>query len=87
MIEAMLTTNDNPHDPFDDYDSWYAYDVRLGYHTTSYLARIVVVSDEISEADYNLAIEHGIDEIIDFNIDGIYKKVIREFDSSGEVVS
>lgn len=78
MIEAMLTTIDNPHDPFDDFVEWLAFDNRAGHGTLSYLARIVVGSDELSDSDYNLAIEAGIDEIVDMNINGLYKKVTRE---------
>jgi hypothetical protein len=78
MIESMLTTIDNPHDPFDDYDTWYAFDVRHGYHTASFLSRILVSSDELSEADQDLAMEQAIDEIIKENVSGIYKKVTRE---------
>jgi hypothetical protein len=78
MIEAMLTTTDNPHDPFDDFVEWLAFDTRAGHGTLAYLARIVVTSDETSDSDYNLAIEAGIDEIVDMNINGLYKKVTRE---------
>jgi hypothetical protein len=80
MREAMLTTTDNPFDPFEQFDEWFACDARLGHHTPSYLARIVVVSDELSEADYNLAIEQAIDEIVEYNVNGLYKKVTREAD-------
>lgn len=78
MIQAMLTTSDNPYDPFDDYDKWYAFDVRLGHHTASYLARIAVTSPDLSETDQALAIEEAVDEIIDENINGLYVKVTRE---------
>jgi hypothetical protein len=78
MMVSMLTTMDNPYDPFDDYDQWFAYDSRMGYHTPSFLARIVVTSDEISETDQNIAIDSAIDEIIKENVSGIYKKVTRE---------
>lgn len=78
MIESMLTTKDNPHDPFDDYDSWYAYDTRVGHNTLSFLARIVSISYETSEADQNLAIERAIDEIVEENVNGLYVKVSRE---------
>lgn len=71
----MLTTVDNPFNPFTDYDEWYAYDEAQGYHTPALLARIVLTSDELSEADQDLAIEYGIDEIVQENILGIYKKV------------
>jgi len=75
MIEHMLTTDDNPHDPFVDWDAWYAFDERAGYHTTAYLGRVVVTSDELSETDQQLAIERAIDEIVEMNVLGIYKKV------------
>jgi len=78
MQVAMLTTTDNPYDPFDNFDEWYNYDTAMGYHTTSYLARITVNSEEISETDQNVAIENAIDEIFSMNILGIYKKVTRK---------
>lgn len=78
MLQSMLTTIDNPYDPFDDYDSWFAFDDRQGYHTPGFLARIAVTSDELSEADQNLAIEEAIDEIVQENVLGLYKKVSRE---------
>ena len=78
MIVSMLTTEDNPYDPFDDYDEWYAFDERNGYGTPSYLARIVVNSYDISETDQNVAITKAIDEIVAVNLLGIYKKVSRE---------
>jgi hypothetical protein len=74
----MLTTTDNPFDPFTEFDAWYTWDASAGYHTPSYLARIVRSSDELSEADQNAANEQGIDEIVNLNLLGIYKKVSRE---------
>ncbi len=79
MIRSMLTTIDNPHSPFDDFPSWYAYDVSSGYHTAEFLAKIVVVSDELSPADHDLAIDQAIEEIVQENISGIYIKVQKEF--------
>ena len=37
----MLTTMDNPFNPFIQYNEWYAYDVNKGYNTCAYLARLV----------------------------------------------
>lgn len=78
MIESMLTTIDNPYDPFDQYDEWYSFDSRQGYHTPSFLARITFLSDETSESDQSLSIELAIDEIVKENVNGLYKKVSRE---------
>lgn len=83
--ESMLTTTDNPHDPFTDYDNWYAHDFRMGYHTPSYLARIVFTSDELSEADRLAAVESAVDEIVFYNVNGLYRKVIKEIPDSETV--
>jgi len=74
-MESMLTTTDNPFSPFTQYDEWYAYDQAKGYHTPSYLARVVRTSYELSQADQDAAIDAAIDEIVSENILGLYKKV------------
>jgi hypothetical protein len=75
---SMLSTSDNPYDPFTQWDQWYAYDMDHGYHTPSYLARLVVQSNDLSEADQALAIENAIDEIVSENVNGMYIKVEKK---------
>lgn len=75
MAQHMITTIDNPYDPFTRFDEWYEFDESQGYHTSSFLARIIITSDELSEADQDLAREEAIDEIVKENTLGIYKKV------------
>lgn len=78
----MLTTTDNPFDPFTEFDEWYGFDQTKGYNTPSFLARVVRTSDELSEADQDAAIEDAIDEIVNENVLGLYKKVSASNDSS-----
>lgn len=75
MAKTMLTTIDNPFDPFLDFDRWYSFDVEKGYHTCGYLARIAKSSDDLSDAEQEYEQEAAIDEIVELNILGIYKKV------------
>jgi hypothetical protein len=74
----MLTTVDNPYDPFSEFREWLAWDEANGYFTSSFLARIVQVSRETSSTDQSLAIELAIDEIVEENVNGMYRKVTRE---------
>lgn len=78
MEPSMLTTVDNPFNPFTQFDDWYAFDVGKGYHTCAYLARITKTSDELSEQDEDVAIESAIDEIVSLNILGIYKRITKD---------
>jgi hypothetical protein len=80
----MLTTTDNPYDPFNEYDKWSGYDASQGYYTCSYLARVARTSDELSEVEEATAIEQAIDEIVSMNVLGIYKKVQREINDELE---
>ena len=74
----MLTTIDNPYDPFTEWDKWNQFDISKGYHTNSYLARIAKTTNEMSEADELVAIRDAINEILEFNVTGLYKKVVRK---------
>jgi hypothetical protein len=76
-VEYMLTTVDNPFDPFTEWDEWYSFDTRHGYHSAGLLARIVITSDDLSDADQALAIRLGIEEIVRENVSGMHKKVSR----------
>lgn len=75
--EAMLTTIDNPYNPFTQYDEWYAYDRYLGHYTPEYLARVAIVSDGLSPLDQELAIDDAIAEIVDLNFNGLYARVTK----------
>ncbi len=76
--DVMLTTIDNPWNPFTHYDEWLAEDARLGYYTPSLLARVVVSSNELSDYDQELDIVRAIDEIVSENVSGMHRKVTPE---------
>lgn len=82
MRDVMLTTVDNPYDPFENFDEWYAYDVDQGYFTCAYLARIAHTSNEVENFDDDSSIEDAIDEILSMNVLGIYRKVEKNFDET-----
>lgn len=74
---VALTTVDNPYDPIDQYDDWFAFDYQKGYCSDSYLARILHTSEELSEEQQKEDYERAINEIISFNPQ-LYKKVVKE---------
>jgi hypothetical protein len=75
MAVHMLTTIDNPYNPFTQFDEWLQFDESSGYFTIQYLARLTLTSPDLSEADESVAIENAIDEIVRENINGMYRKV------------
>lgn len=71
----MLSTSDNPYNPWTEFDQWKTWDEQSEYYTLSYLARVCRSSHELSELDEALAVDIAIQEILDFNITGNYIRV------------
>ncbi len=78
MYNCMLTTNDNPFNPFEDIDSWFRFDTEKGYNSCSRLMRIAKVEDFYSEEETEAEIERAIDIIIEQDFLDIFKKVKKE---------
>lgn len=72
---SLLTTFDNPFNPFDDFTSWFLFDVEKGYNTCAYLARIANFSDDMSQKEIDDETERAIDQIISYDFMNIYRRV------------
>lgn len=71
----MLTTKDNPYNPFVDYDAWYAFDVRQGYNTCAFIARIIRDSDSLTDEENEIEYNRAMNDIISYDITGMYTRV------------
>ena len=80
MTEFKLTTNDNPYNPFEDFDQWFMYDNQKGYSSCSMLMRIAKLNDDFSEKEINDEIERAIDDIIKYDFTDTYKKVSKDYE-------
>ena len=87
MTVHMLTTVDNPHNPFTEFDEWMRFDESSGYYTTQYLARLTLSSGDLSDADQSNAIEHAIDVIVRENVNGMYRKIEAPVGWNEEIVA
>jgi hypothetical protein len=78
LKQSMITTFDNPYSPFSNFEAWYAFDEAKGYGTLSTLAALVVTSEDLSDADQELAIDYAIDGMLEYDYLGIYQKVFKK---------
>lgn len=79
--ECMLTTFDNPFDPFEQFVSWFLFDTEKGYNTCSYVGRIANISDDMTDQEKAIENERAIDEIIKYDFMNSYKKVTKTFET------
>lgn len=76
--DIMLTTVDNPFNPFEEFDKWYNYDISKGYDTCGLVARLTQTSSEFPEEKQSKDIEEAIDSFLRVDPIGIYKKAVQE---------
>lgn len=76
--QTMLTTFDNPYNPFKEFELWNSFDVEKGYNSNEYLGRIARTSDQLTDDENLQEIESAIDEIIKYDPRHIYRKVTEQ---------
>ncbi len=77
-VVYMLTTEDNPFSPFDQFHQWWIWDELHGHHSCGLLARYINDSTELPQWMQDEARHAAIDEVIADAIHARFKKVSRE---------
>lgn len=77
-MAVMVTTTDNPYDPRTNFPAWYSWDIKHGYHTCAYLARVLHETDDFPQEYNDRLVEEAIDEIIELHAGKLYKKLKLE---------
>lgn len=75
---VMLTTIDNPYNPFEDFTSWLMFDIEKGYDTNGKIARIANLKDEMTEQEQEEEIKKAINRLIEIDPLDLYKKITKE---------
>lgn len=75
--EFMLTTYDNPFNPFEEFEAWWKRDLLLGHDCCGLLARTALISTVFSDERNEEEIARAAKEICE-NEPLIYKMVYRD---------
>lgn len=70
--DCMLSTKDNPFNPFDDFISWFMFDVEKGYNSCGKLARIINLSDDMTQKEIDEEMNRAIDVIVSEDFTGTF---------------
>ena len=76
--EFMLTTVDNPYDPFEQFTLWNLFDKEHGYNTCERIARIQNFSYDMTSKEEEEEYNRAADEIIKYDFLDIYKKFFKQ---------
>lgn len=69
----LLSTRDNPYDPFKEWSRWHAEDLRLGYNTLGLLARLAPTHGEFDE---DAAVTEAMRLVIEYDFSGQHIMVV-----------
>ena len=72
MEKRMLTTFDNPYNPFVDFSSWYMYDCEMQHNSCSRLARLAEINNEMTENEIDEVKEEAMNFIVKYDLEGIF---------------
>lgn len=72
---CMLSTFDNPFNPFDNFSEWYKFDLEKEHHTCSRIDRIAKLSSEMSQKEVDEEMERAIDFILKYDDENKFVKV------------
>ena len=77
IIESMLTTVDNPYNPFENFEDWYIYDQDHRHFCCERLAEVVGDLKDSNEVESIKITESAINFIVANDVLGKYAKVQR----------
>lgn len=75
MNDYMLTTYDNPYNPFTEFVQWFKEDMRLGHDCCGMLDRFAFTSNIVSDELNDINIGIAMDKIVALD-PTLYRKVL-----------
>lgn len=82
MVRCFLTTFDNPYNPYEQFESWYQYDMDHGYNSSGVLMRLAQTSSQFTDNENAYEIEKAIDQIVAADPLNLYKKLKIEIEDN-----
>lgn len=82
--QCLLSTVDNPFDPFEQFDEWFLFDVEMHHDCCAKLGRIAKVEEAMSDEEYWLEVDRAIDEIISNDPTNTYIRIVKDLPDEPE---
>ena len=76
--DVMLTTFDNPFNPFENFDSWLLFDKEKGYNSCERLARLLQITEDMSQVEIENERIRAIDRLIELDFTNTFTRVTRD---------
>ena len=78
MKDCMVTTMDNPENPFTHFSRWLEYDITHGYNTLGLWGYFTEASSLMDDDEYDYEAELGIDKLLENSFYGLHYRLFEE---------
>ena len=78
LYDCMISTKDNPFDPFDDFNAWLLFDKEKGYDSNERVARLAHITEDMTEEESDKEFERAMDRLIEIDPLDIFIKIRRK---------
>lgn len=75
---CFLSTSDNPFNPFEMFEDWFAFDASRGYNSCGRVARLVDVRNDMTDSEVADLTEKAIDLLVESDPIGLFVKVTKD---------
>lgn len=65
--KVHITTIDNPFNPFEDFASWYDFDMEKGYCSCQRVARLANITDDMTDLEEEAEIERATKRLVEID--------------------
>ena len=62
-----ITTIDNPFNPFEDFASWYDFDMEKGYCSCQRVARLANITDDMTDVEEEAEMERATKRLVEID--------------------
>lgn len=82
LYDCMISTKDNPFDPFDDFEAWLMFDKEKGYNSSERVARLAHFTEDMTEEESDKEFERAMDRLIEIDPFDIFIKIRRKSETN-----
>jgi len=75
--DYLISTSDNPYNPWTQFSEWFVWDETNGYHTCQKLARLCEFTDDLGDTEELLSYYDAAEKMLQYNFTGNYIKVFE----------
>lgn len=80
MRKYMLTTTNNPWNPYTQFDEWFAFDLNFGHNCLAQMMRRIEIPDNLTEEEQDFILDETCRDIAKDNFFGDFRLINKDGD-------